>query len=123
MGHADLARLWNGSAAHQSGIRDCMVRGREGPCGREPGQQASHRMDACGFQALLEGHGRQDCGDAFGQHRLAGPRRPHKKPLKTSYTLMAIASKKERSLSACVDVVSRGESVPDSPYTQFQRIV
>ena len=77
MSQGDLAGLGLQAAAGQGGHAGAVVRGAIGP---RPGQgslgdQAGDRMDHRGLEQLGRGQGRQQAGQALGQHRLARARR------------------------------------------------
>ncbi len=70
-----LARLRGVAAADQPHVGDGVVRGAEGTGGDErvvPLQKPHHAVDLGRLDRLLEEHGREDGGDAPGQHGLAG---------------------------------------------------
>jgi len=74
MGQANFSGLGVDAPSDQGDVRDGMVRAPERAQGHEGGMTvdvAGHRMDLGGFQGLFEGKGRQNGGQAAGQHGLA----------------------------------------------------
>jgi hypothetical protein len=74
----DLARHRHVPPADQSRVRDGVVRGAKW-AGRDPRRAvagaAGDAVNPRGLKGLGEGHGRQNGGEAPGQHRRARPRR------------------------------------------------
>jgi hypothetical protein len=74
VGQGNLARFGGGATTDQADIRDRMM-GRAEGAHRQQGpfflQQAADTEDLGSFDGLLEGHARQNGGDAPSQHGLA----------------------------------------------------
>lgn len=75
MRDADLTRCRDGSSAQQSNVADGVVRRTEWSRRHERislGQPTGDAMNFRRFDCFLDRHRRNDCGDAFREHRLPG---------------------------------------------------
>ena len=79
MRQADLARPGNGAAANQARIGNGVVGRAIGPDAHQTRARFQHARDAVnlgGLNRFVKGEGRQDGGNALGQHGFAGAGRP-----------------------------------------------
>ena len=76
VGKAHLAGAGHTAAARQGRRADAVVRAAEGPVAVQPaaGQKPGHGVDLCGLQRFGLLHGRQNAGQALGQHGFARAR-------------------------------------------------
>src|SRR5262249_55433426 len=75
----DFSGAWNGAASDEAGVADGVMRGSKRASANEPAsvfERAGDRVDARGFNGLLERHGRKNGGDALGEDGFSGPGRP-----------------------------------------------
>jgi hypothetical protein len=80
VGERDFAGARDHAATDEAGVGDGVVWGSEGSVGNETLvaiEDAGNRVNLGGFQSLFKAQGRQDGGEALGEHGLAGAGRPN----------------------------------------------